>query len=178
MTDIPRTDRRFAPKSLKTSLRRLRSTWRLNHAPKPPERSHPPIFLDLPYEIREQIYLNVVARHPLIHVIRKKDPPRRLRAVCCLDDQPANKPLSLHNCWNEHLWYVKHKNFPQVFGDPKKDGRVTGESNVGVMDFLVTCRQMWVYSFFALFCVMAAEPSADYGMMWWKKTVQCQTDEI
>ena len=35
------------------------------------------------------------------------------------------------------------RNFPHLFGDPKAEGRITGEGNVGALDFLVTCRQVY-----------------------------------
>lgn len=148
-TDVVCQERRLSPPSLRVLLKRFRGalhgshgSYHLHSRGSGLFRSHGPQLLDLPYEIREKILLHVLARHPLVHIIRHKGPPRRLRTVCCQDADPFGKPPSLHHCWSEHLYYVNHRNYPHVFGDPKEEGRVTGEANVGFLGLLLACRQM------------------------------------
>ena len=107
-----------------------------------PSRGHFSLLLSLPYEIREKIFLYVIARHPIVHIIRQKGPPRRLRAVCCQDADPHGKPLSQHHCWSEHLLFINHWQFPHIHGDPKADGKATGDANLGFIGLLLTCREM------------------------------------
>ena len=143
--DLVCHERKASNCSIQLILKRFRSAFSTSQAPYPPSalpRHQAFRLFDLPFEVREKIFLFVLARHPLIHIIRHKGPPRRLRAVRCQDTDPFGKPPSLHHCWTEHLYYVNHRNYPHVFGDPKEEGKITGEGNVGFLGLLLTCGQM------------------------------------